>query len=347
MKLQSWIQQNLILSIFFIAIAGIFCFLLLWFLLPDMVYDQFIWKYFWGPILSDGLDKTMTYNGVTAAPKFTLISEIVYGIVVAAALYGLYRLLHRWNIRVDFSFLLGLLPFIVYGSVARVLEDAHFFTEPVVFWFVTPLIYFQTLFFTLLVFFIAVYVHKIKKLTDLTIPQIMGAIGTVLLLPFMYYIILWMAGETWSTSNGLFPNVFLLVSVLCVGITVAVYVVSKYAESFWDKASVFSSPLNLFMVFGHQLDGIASYISIYDPLNMNLPVYIEKHPASDLLLQVWPPLFPIVKFLLIIGIIYVLDIWYKEELQSQKIFVNLLKIGIFILGFAPGLRDLLRVMMGV
>jgi uncharacterized membrane protein len=101
------------------------------------------------------------------------------------------------------------------------------------------------------------------------------------------------------------------------------------------------------MIFGHQLDGVASYISIYDPFNMGLPVYIEKHPASDLLLQIWPPLFPIVKFFLIVGIIYVLDILYKDELQSQKIFVNLLKIVIFILGFAPGLRDLLRVAMGV
>jgi len=80
---------------------------------------------------------------------------------------------------------------------------------------------------------------------------------------------------------------------------------------------------------------------------MGLPVYIEKHPASDWLMQLWPPLFPIVKFLLIIGIIYVLDIVYKDELVSQKRFVNLLKIGIFILGFAPGLRDLLRVAMGV
>lgn len=347
MRLQSIVKQNLMLTSVLLGIVGIFCFLLLWYLFPDIVYDQFIWKYFWGPILSDGLDKPVTYNGVNAAPKFTLVSEIVYGIVVASALFGLYKLLQKWKIKLDFSFLLGLLPFIVYGSVIRVLEDAHLFTEPFVFWFVTPLIYIQTLFLTLFVLFIAVYLVKIRKVTKWSIPQIMGSIGFVLLLPFLYYVVLWMTGETWSSSSGLFPNVFFLVSVLCVGITLAFYAVSKYVESFWDKASAFSEPINLFMIFGHQLDGIASYISIYDPLNIGLPVYVEKHPASDLLMQLWPPLFPIVKFLLIIGIIYVLDVWYKEELESQKIFVNLLKIGIFILGFAPGLRDLLRVMMGV
>ena len=101
------------------------------------------------------------------------------------------------------------------------------------------------------------------------------------------------------------------------------------------------------MIAGHMIDGIASYVSIYDPLHMGLPSYVEKHPASDILMQIWPPLFPIVKLLLIIFVIYVFDILYKEELKNYRPFVNILKITIFVLGFAPGLRDLLRVMMGV
>ncbi|MBS3778585.1 MAG: DUF63 family protein, partial [Candidatus Thermoplasmatota archaeon] len=154
-------------------------------------------------------------------------------------------------------------------------------------------------------------------------------------------------GNVWSDTDGLFPNVFFLVSITCFLITILVFAFSKYIKPYWKEAAIFSTPLNLSMIFGHQLDGIATYLSIYDPLNMNLPTYIEKHPASDWLMQLWPPLFPIVKFLLIIGIIYIVDILYKDELGSQKRFVNLLKIGIFILGFAPGLRNLLRVVMGV
>ncbi len=83
------------------------------------------------------------------------------------------------------------------------------------------------------------------------------------------------------------------------------------------------------------------------PLQMGLPSYIEKHPASNSLMELWPPLFPIVKFLLIILVIYVFDIMYKKELETVFTVVNLLKIGIFILGVSPGLRDLLRVTMGV
>ncbi|RLF35461.1 MAG: hypothetical protein DRM99_04625, partial [Thermoplasmata archaeon] len=44
---------------------------------------------------------------------------------------------------------------------------------------------------------------------------------------------------------------------------------------------------------------------------------------------------------------YVFDILYKEELKNYLTLVNLLKIGILILGFSPGLRDLLRVTLGV
>jgi uncharacterized membrane protein len=64
-------------------------------------------------------------------------------------------------------------------------------------------------------------------------------------------------------------------------------------------------------------------------------------------MELWPPLFPIVKFILIILVIYVFDILYKKELERYSRLVNLLKIGIFILGVSPGLRDLLRVTMGV
>ena len=75
--------------------------------------------------------------------------------------------------------------------------------------------------------------------------------------------------------------------------------------------------------------------------------YAEKHPASNVLLEIWGPLFPIVKFVLIIVVVYVFDVLYKDELKDHMTLVNLLKIGILILGFSPGLRDLLRVTMGV
>ena len=315
-------------------------------LFPDLFYDQFLWKYFWGPIVEDATNQHLSYHGVIPAEKFTLISEIVYGVLVISVLVGIYRLLQRWNVSVDFSFLIAVLPYIVYGSVVRVLEDAQLFTEPVVYWFVTPLIYFQSLFLTLIFMSLGHFLEREKIHKYITTKTILFTGGVLCLLPFLYYLIAWMLGDQWGATDGVRFDVFFLVAGIVFLSVFPVYLLGKTFKT-RPSISIYAHPLNLFMLLGHMLDGSSSYISIYDPFHMGLPIYIEKHPASDLLMQLWPPLFPIVKFLLIIVVIYVFDVLYKDELQQYPRLANLLKISIFILGFAPGLRDLLRVCMGV
>jgi uncharacterized membrane protein len=147
-------------------------------------------------------------------------------------------------------------------------------------------------------------------------------------------------------TEGVRFDVFLLVMSLTALFVTVVFLIAYFLRK-KENFSVYKKPLNLSMLSGHLIDGLTSWISIYDPFHMGLPSYIEKHPASNLLLQIWPPLFPIVKFLLIILVIYVFDVLYKKELTRYSRLVNLIKIGIFILGVSPGLRDLLRVTMGV
>jgi len=170
--------------------------------------------------------------------------------------------------------------------------------------------------------------------------------GLLILLPSLYLIGRWIAGYQWGLTNGVRFDVFVLISGIVALIATAVYLVSrKYKDN--EKIAVYKKPLNISMIVGHMIDGLTSYVSIYDPLKMGLPLYMEKHPASNILMEIWPPLFPIVKFLLIIAVIYIFDVLYKEELKNYRTLANLLKIGILILGFSPGLRDLLRVTMGV
>ena len=339
LKEKPWIIPAVFLCPIIFIIIGVFVF-------PSLFYDQFIWKYFWGPIVSDALDQQVVYNGITAAPKFTLVSEIIYGIFVIGALYWLLVLFKKWDIKIDRSFFVALLPFIMYGTIVRVLEDAAFFTEPFVFWFVTPLVYFQSLFFFLIFLLIGRILAKQKWLPSITQMQIAFTGGLLLLIPFLYHMVLWILGDQWSYSTGVRFDVFFVVSVFLFFIVLAVYGIGRIFKKN-PSISIYAGIVNLSMILGHMLDGITSWISIYDPFNMGLPGYVEKHPASDLILQIWPPLFPIIKFLLIIVVIYLFDVLYKDELKEYPRLVPLLKIGIFILGFAPGLRDLLRVIMGV
>jgi uncharacterized membrane protein len=390
----------LLLGIF----LGIIAIILVGYLLaPTLVYDQWLWKYYWGPVVADATGHSVSFHGVAAQEGYTIISELTYGIILVFALFGLYKLLKKLDIRIDWYFCLALLPYILFGPVTRVLEDTNFFTEPYVYWFISPLIYFQTTFYVLIFLLIGYYLTKktlsqrktlsvlfllfllidvfytvlwslgvhfgvsgidpvffyalsflaflpllyplIKKQT-MTVNTVVFSGGLLVSLPCFFLIGRWILGDQWSLSYGTYVNVLILIIGLVSLIVSAVYLVAWIYRKH-DQAAAYRNPLNLSMLAGHLIDGITSYVSIYDPLHMGLPSYIEKHPASNSLMEAWPPLFPIVKFLLIILVIYVFDIMYKKELERYSRLINLLKIGIFILGVSPGLRDLLRVTMGV
>ena len=403
MTLQTMTTQQktiLMLSIF----LGIIAVILIGYLLaPTLFYDQWIWKYYWGPVVADASGHSVSYHGVVANEGYTILSEITYGVILVCALYGLYKLLKKLEIKIDWYFCLALFPYILFGPVTRVLEDTNYFAEPAVYWFISPLIYFQTTLYVLIFLFLGYYLQKkeftrrktlfillsvfvlidvfytiiwalgihygasiiepgifyvlsilaclpflyrlIKKQT-ITVNTVIFSGGLLVVLPCFFLIGRWMTGDQWSVSYGTYFNVFLLVIGLVALIVFLVYLIAWIYRKH-DTMEAYKEPLNLSMLAGHLIDGITSYVSIYDPLSMGLPSYIEKHPASNSLMELWPPLFPIVKFLLIIMVIYVFDIAYKKELVKYSRLVNLLKIGIFILGVSPGLRDLLRVTMGV
>jgi uncharacterized membrane protein len=315
----------------------------------------------------------------------------------------LYKLLKKLEIAIDWYFCLALIPYILFGPVTRVLEDTTYFTTPTVYWFISPLIYFQTTLYVLIFLFLGYFVGKKEDSTKkillilfsvflivdigyaviwvLGVPYsasriepvfffILSAIaflpllyrgikkqsirvntmvfsgGLLILLPCLFLIGRWLIGSRWDVTYGTNVSVLLLIVSLVACIIGAVYLVAWVFRKH-ESIAVYKNPLNLSMLGGHLIDGLTSYISIYDPLHMGLPSYIEKHPASNGLMELWPPLFPIVKFLLIIIVIYLFDVMYKKELEKYSRLVNLLKIGIFILGVSPGLRDLLRVTMGV
>ena len=55
-------------------------------LFPSVVWDQFVYRYFWGSTEADALGHRV--NGITE--DYNLISTVVYGILLAAAVYLIY-----------------------------------------------------------------------------------------------------------------------------------------------------------------------------------------------------------------------------------------------------------------
>ena len=237
------------------------------------------------------------------------------------------------------------MPYILFGPISRVLEDSNYFKEPVEYWFISPLIYLQIAFYAIFFLLLGYYLNRKLKIRIFSVNIILFLGGLIFFIPSLYLISIWILGDRWGITSGVRFDVFLIVLGLIFLIVGIVYLIAYFFRN-KENFTVYKNPLNLAMLSGHLMDGITSYISIKDPLSMGL-FYAEKHPASNVLLNIWGPLFPIVKFLLIIIVIYVFDVMFKDELKNHLTLVNLLKIGILILGFSPGLRDLLRVMMGV
>ena len=289
-------KKNIIFLYIFLLIVGVIiggCIVL-----PSIFYDQWIWKYYWGPVVADVSGEVAVYKSIQAHEGYTIVSEITYSVIVVLALYIIYGLLKRLNIVVDWKFALALMPYILFGSVSKTLEDTGYFTEPLVYWFVSPLIFLQIAAYALFFLILGYYLEKTYRKPHVTVNTVMISGGLLFLLPSLYLTARWIAGDQWSDTTGVSFDVFLIVIGLVALIVGLIYLVARTYNSN-EKLAVYKNPLNLAMLIGHLIDGLASYICIKDPFAMGLH-YSEKHPASDVLLGVWGPLFPIVKFLLII-----------------------------------------------
>ncbi len=124
-----------------------------------------------------------------------------------------------------------------------------------------------------------------------------------------------------------------------------------------DFAS-FVTPLNLGLVAGHMIDGFATFTALCSSatgtlcqgatfLGVETGGYGEKHPVSELFLGFadgWG--FPAMKLLLVVLIIVLIDRSAREGDEDPDL-IGLVKLAVLVLGLGPGLRNVVRVSMGV
>ena len=128
---------------------------------------------------------------------------------------------------------------------------------------------------------------------------------------------------------------------------------AEHPVEFLSNKALLAHPMVLGMVFGQLCDGFATMVGI------DMFGYGEKHPVSDAVIQfggkindsvgldwgegAW--LFALVKTLLI-GLIVWLFVQMRVE-KRQEHFRLLIVLAVLIVGLAPGLRDIGRLMLGV
>ncbi len=374
---------------------------------PEIFYDQFVWRYFWGTIEADAQEET--YGDVTEA--YNPVNTIVYGLIVIVVIYWIYKSFKRFEISFDFKFFIAIIPFIIVGGVARALEDAELFYTPTAYLFIAPIIYIfigivvigliflstaiirfsnktglQTGFQLVAGVFIALDIiylftyfilnHQFSYILNPLAPVI---ISIIILLGFYRYtaskkrfevsififsvglwflslgtIVLcqWQTVPSWtqayiSANPGndiqLRPFAFVLVAALTIIGTIIVYITARALAPKYERITPYLAGINLTLFFGHFLDASATFIAI------DYYGYAEKHVLPVFMIQIFntAAIMYVLKALIIICVVYFIDILYKKDFQSNPTLTGLVKIAILVLGLGPGIRDVLRLSLGV
>jgi uncharacterized membrane protein len=271
--------------------------------------ENFIYDYFVSPIW-----ERTGYN---------IVNTLVYAAIAIAAIFALHRAL-KGRISIDDGFVNGVLAFVLFGSTMRVVTDAidHGKFLPVTpvhqlvldshlwdygYLTVTPGIYILTA--ALLILSVAI-LHRLKRM------ELLPYVGLALWLPHFLLLIPLM-------SHAVFALPILLLALI------PAYIAWMY---FRDRNSAL-------IVAGQAFDGAATFfvIDVFAPL-VGIQ-YFEQHVVGSAIGEFFGTFFAfyLVKVAIAFAAAYVLK---NEKMDDEdRRFVALV---LMIMGFAPGIRDVFR-----
>jgi len=275
--------------------------------------ENFINQYFIDPIWS--------HSG------YNIVNTVTYAAIALIAVYAIFRILEK-RIKIDEKFVCAVLWFVLLGASMRTVTDS---IDSGVFKAVTPLhawildshiydygyltvspgVYIVTAF----ILFVSIAVlHRIKRMELLSnVGMVLAAFNLLLLVPFMQY---------W---------IYAIPVLILAGIPV--YFAYRYFKN-WIMTGI---------VGGHALDGAATFFAIEIFPKFTGIYYSEQHVFSGAIGILSGNFFAffLVKIIVAFGAAYVLS---KEKIDSNE--KNYIALVLMIIGFAPGIRDVLRMVVG-
>ncbi len=275
--------------------------------------ENFINEYFIDPIWS--------HSG------YNIVNTLAYAVIAVVAVYAIYGLIHK-KIKINEKFVCAVLCFVLLGSTLRVVTDSVYNgvfkpVTPVHQWVlesgiydygyltVSPGIYIVTAAIFLASMFI---LYRIKKL------ELLGYVGLALWIPHFLLLVPFMGYWIYAIP------VLILAAI-------PTYIAFRY---FRDK-------ILTGIVAGHSLDGAATFFAIEIFPGLTGIHYSEQHVFSGAIgiLSGNFFVFYLVKIAVAFAAAYFL---MKEDMKVDE--RNFIALVLMIIGFAPGIRDVLRMMVG-
>ncbi|HJJ42710.1 MAG TPA: DUF63 family protein [Methanocorpusculum sp.] len=262
---------------------------------------------------------------------YTVLQTVLYALLVLAGLYILYRWLKKTNIPINAPLILSGLSYIIFGALLRVVEDTGMVPEPWWILFVTPQVYILTAIFAVVMLFISWQLQKKNVVVSYTTPFMIGGVVPSLITAGF---LLWF-GVTQSVVVDVGAG--LIVFLIAAASTAALWAVLRYVFR-WEYVN---HPLYLVLIAGHMLDASATSYAL------SFKGYIEQHVLGSTLIELTgtPYVMFALKIVVLIPAIWVLEKFRKEEGMSD--IWHLVLLAMIIVGLAPGLRDVLRMVLGI
>jgi uncharacterized membrane protein len=277
---------------------------------------DFLTEYFINPILANGW--------------FNPFNTLAYSALLILAVFLVYRMLGRMKVKIDDRFALAIIPFILWASTTRVLHDAafsgrlspelnSFYSSPI---FPTPGSYIITFALALVTLLVSLLVQRYSGIaywkTMITTGTALTLVN-VILLPVATLFPLWLIGGVTLLWAGFFFSWRPLLS------RFGTLPISNYYHVLLTRE-------NLLILSAHFLDATATVVALTHF------GYVEQHVVPRFLFPYFGPYaMYLLKALVVLPALWAID-RYAEDRQFRKF----LKIVVLILGLAPGLRNLVR-----
>ncbi|MGA1822788.1 MAG: DUF63 family protein [Thermoplasmatota archaeon] len=167
----------------------------------------------------------------------------------------------------------------------------------------------------------------------------------------IYAYVLWGAKGEWydrytdianSTPESALGGGMIIIGIMITTTAITALVLYLLSRRF-DRLRKIVKGVNIMIIGGHMLDASATYMGI-DHYG-----YVEKHVLPDFLIRTTGTalvMFPL-KLVFILPAVYFIEKLAEDEMKENEHMIALVKLAILILGFAPGTRDAIRLMVGV
>jgi len=242
-------------------------------LFPETVYDGFLWHYFWGPVQADAHNAVCAVRpGSTveylydagacqaaaepvAEPGYTLVSEVGYVVALLVTISGTVLLLDRLDIGREKRFFWSMVPFMLFGSALRTVEDAHNampdgggLSYPLNTLFISPVIYVTVFVVALACILASIWLAREGYTERFDRP--LTAMGVaVFLLAFGYLAVL---SVTPDNPVTFFPQVLVVIIALAGGAAAATwYAIDRFAPYIHEG----TREVGVMVLLAHAVDG--------------------------------------------------------------------------------------------